>query len=206
MGTNDHKKGNRTKSKRNAEHITALNQKYKEEIDGYKEFAEARRKNRTFRQEDLKSYHDKLFGYIEKCKEEDEPITRAGMMLAMGIDHSVYYRMAGGEYDYRLYEYMDVNNISEDDIFIDENGCQCVTDANGEVVLLIPYGEILQKAELMLEAQTETRLYKSGKVGDIFALKALHGWQDNGNEPQTVNQTLVIASPEQAREAIKLLG
>lgn len=198
-------KGNRTKSGRNTAHITELNRRYKEDLQGYKEFAEARRRNRVFRQEDLKAYHDRLFGYIGKCKEHDEPITRAGMMLAMEIDHSVYYRILGYEYDYRLYEYIDVNNISDDDVFVDENGCQCVLDGNGETVLLIPYSEILQKAELMLEEQTELRLYKSGKVGDIFALKALHGWQDSG-QPQVVNQNLVIASPEQAKEAIALLG
>ena len=74
----------------------------------------------------------------------------------------------------------------------------------GGVVLLIPYSLIIQKALLMIAEQTEERLYSNGRVGDIFALKAQHGWQEE-QSPQTVNQTLVIATEEQAREAIKLL-
>jgi len=61
-GINDYKKGNRTKSERNTKHITALSTRYKEELQGYKEFAENRRKNRTLKQEDIKLYYDKLFG------------------------------------------------------------------------------------------------------------------------------------------------
>ena len=57
---------------------------------------------------------------------------------------------------------------------------------------------------LAVEEQTEERLYSKGRVGDIFSLKAVHGWQED-NTPQTVNQTLVIASPEEAERAIKML-
>ena len=55
-----------------------------------------------------------------------------------------------------------------------------------------------------VEEQTEERLYSKGRVGDIFALKAVHGWEEE-QSPHTVNQTLVIATEEQAREAIKML-
>ena len=57
---------------------------------------------------------------------------------------------------------------------------------------------------LAVEEQTEERLYSKGRVGDIFSLKAVHGWQED-QAPQTVNQTLVIATEEQARKAIDLL-
>ena len=68
---------------------------------------------------------------------------------------------------------------------------------------------MLEKSDLVLESQAESRLYTSSKVGDIFALKSLHGWRDdNGvggvNQIGTVNQ-LVIATEEQARKAIELL-
>ena len=72
------------------------------------------------------------------------------------------------------------------------------------MVWLIAFGELIEKGELLLEAETERRLYKSGKVTDIFALKSLHNWKEE-QSPQTVNQTLVIASAEQARKAIELL-
>lgn len=205
-GVNDHKKGNRTNSRRNTTKIQEYNRRYSEEIDGYKQFAQNRRENRTFRQQDVAKYRERLFSYIERCIEEETPITVAGMLLAMEVDHTSWGKMLAGEYDYRLYEYIDVNNISDDDIFIDENGCQTVTGANGETVLLIPYSVIAEKAMLMKEDMDERRLLEKGRVADIFNMKAMHGWQDDGTQPQTVNQTLVIASPEQAREAIKLLG
>lgn len=206
---NDHRKGNRTNSKRNTSKIAAFSKQYTEDIAAYKEYAEKRRNNRTVRQEDAAGYYDRLFSYINDCKENDEPITRAGMLLALGVDRMTYYRMRDYEYDWRLIEYLDMNDLDYEDIlsnecvFLDENGNPCLTEGDKRI-LLIPFSELIQKAELMQEDQTETRLYKSGKVGDIFALKSLHGWQED-HQPSTVNQNLIIASPEQAREAISLL-
>ena len=125
------------------------------------------------------------------------------MILASGISRATWYEMLAGDYDYRLYQYIDTHNIDEMQK-LDVDGMEAVINSDGEVVLLICYSEILQKAMLMLEEQTEERLYKSGRVGDIFSLKAIHGWREE-QSPQTVNQTLVIATEEQAREAIKLL-
>ena len=65
--------------------------------------------------------------------------------------------------------------------------------------------EIVEKAYLRLQEQIEERLYEKGRVGDIFALKSKHGWNDSGDTPHTVNQTLVIATEEQARRAIECL-
>lgn len=207
---NDHKKGNRTDSKRNTNKITSFSKQYAEDIAAYKEYAEKRRNNRTVRQEDAAGYYDRLFSYINDCKENDEPITRAGMFLALGVDRMTYYRMRDYEYDWRLYEYLDMNDLDCEDIlsnecvFLDENENPCLMEGNKKI-LLIPYSDIIQKAELMHESQTEERLYKSGRVGDIFALKSLHGWDDKSTAPQTVNQNLIIATEEQARRAIELL-
>ena len=56
----------------------------------------------------------------------------------------------------------------------------------------------------MASAERETRLYKRGSVADIFALKAIDGWQDEQNK--VTNQTLVITGGESAEAALKLLG
>lgn len=202
-GVNDHKKGNRTDSKRNTSTIQELNQRYKEDIAGYKEFAEKRRNNRTAKQEECGEYYNRLISYIEECGEKEQPITRADIILTLGVCKDVYYKMKAGELDYRLYEYIETNHISEEDIYINNYGLPATMVDNKEI-LLIPFAELIEKGELLLEAQTEARLYKSGKVGDIFALKSLHGWQEE-QSPQTVNQTLVIATEEQARKAIELL-
>ena len=94
---------------------------------------------------------------------------------------------------------MDVADVPEN---ID--GIPYITEDDGHIVMLITYGAVIQKAVLCKEAQTEERLYDKGRVGDIFSLKALHGWKEDAS-PSTVNQTLVIASEEQARKAIDLL-
>lgn len=202
-GPNAYKKGNRTDSERNTEKIAALSRQYNEEQQAYREYAEARRNSIKFNQAELSRRNNRLQQYIHQCCEDDEPITRAGMILALGVSRDTYYRMRDGELDYRLYEYMSVNGISESDVMLTEGEIPYIV-CEGESILLIPSSVMIQKAELQLEAQTEARLYKSGKVGDIFALKAVHGWQEE-QSPKTLNQTLVIATPEQAREAIAVL-
>ena len=203
IGVNDHKKGNRTSSKRNTERIQALNKAYKEEIDGYKAFAEKRRESVKVKQEDACEYLNRLLTYIEECSKEEKPISRAGIILTLGVSRDTYDRMKVGELDYRLEEYICINSIREEDASINDMGIPYVKQGDKDV-LLIPYSQIIEKAELILERETEERLYKSGRVGDIFSLKALHGWKED-NSPHTVNQTLVLASPEQARKAIELL-
>lgn len=200
---NDYKKGNRTDSKRNTETIQAYNRQFKEELDGYKEFARKRREYKTARQEDCGEYYKRLINYIEESKETGEPITRADIILTLNVSKDVYYRMKAGELDYRLYEFIDTYNISETDIYTNSDGLP-VTLIDNKEILLIPFGELIEKGELLLEAEAERRLYTSSKVGDIFALKSLHGWKED-NTPHTVNQTLVIATEEQARKAIELL-
>ncbi len=203
---NDYKKGNRTDSKRNTDTIQAYNRQFKEELDGYKEFARKRREYKTARQEECGEYYKRLVTYIEECKDKEEPITRADIILRMGIGKDTYYNMKNGNLDYRLIEYIDTHNISEADIYINRDSLP-VTMIDNREILLIPFSELIEKGELLLEAEAERRLYTSSKVGDIFTLKALHGWRDDSGTAQhigTVNQ-LVIASESEARRAIELL-
>ena len=202
-GPNAHKKGNRTKSGRNPQNAININKQFGEEVAAYKEAAEKIRRAKKYKQEDLATIYKRIMDYIADKREQDKPITVSGMILASGISRATWYEMLAGDYDYRLYQYIDTHNIDEMQK-LDVDGMEAVINSDGEVVLLICYSEILQKAMLMLEEQTEERLYKSGRVGDIFSLKAIHGWREE-QSPQTVNQTLVIATEEQAREAIKLL-
>lgn len=206
-GPNAHKKGNRTHTGRNPANAIAFNRQRSDDIGKYKEAAEKARKARKYRQEDLYGIYQRIKGYIkdrvDKPIEDQKPLTVSGMILASGMSKDAWYDMLNGGYDYRLYEYIDLHNIDMDTITDDIDGIPCITDDNG-IILLISHREILQKAMLAIEAQTEERLYSKGRVGDIFSLKAVHGWKED-TAPQTVNQTLVIASEEQARQAINLL-
>ena len=212
-GPNAHKKGNRSNSKRNSTKIQQLTKRYGEEIDEYKRFAEARRNKVTYKQEKTGEVYARIKTYIQDRAEKEKPLTISGLQLAIGCSSEVYYKMKSGEYDYMLEQFLMLNNIDMESVQTTVDGIPAISadlcsDVNMKcsegVVLLIPYSLIIQKALLMIAEQTEERLYSNGRVGDIFALKAQHGWQEE-QSPQTVNQTLVIATEEQAREAIKLL-
>lgn len=202
-GPNAYKKGNRTKGQsRNGKWLAEYSKKESEDIGKYKEAAERRRKKRKYRQEDLIDIIDRINVYIQTQKNEDRPFTVSGMIRAAQVSKSTWYEMLNGDYDYRLIEYCAHHNIDIDTAPIGVT--TTVTDTEGHEVVLITYSEALQKAMLAIEEQTEERLYSKGRVGDIFSLKAVHGWQEE-QSPQTVNQTLVIATEEQARKAIDLL-
>lgn len=202
-GPNAHKKGNRKKGQpRNGKGLAAYSKRESEDIGRYKEAAERRRKKRKYRQEDLIGIIERINAYIQEQKGGDRPFTVSGMIRAAQVSKSSWYEMLAGEYDYRLIEYCDHHNIDLDSI--PTGATTTITDAEGNEVVLITYAEALQKAMLAVEEQTEERLYSKGRVGDIFSLKAVHGWREE-QSPQTVNQTLVIATEEQARKAIDLL-
>lgn len=204
-GENDYKKGNRTKGQpRNGAGLAAYNKAFGESVAYYKKEVEAIRASRKFKQEDVYTVYCRLNDYIKEQRAEERPLTVAGMIKASGLSRGTWYEMAGGDYDYQLPQLIDTYNLVPT---MDIDGLPATeAEINGKkcTILLIMWAEIMQKAMLAIEEQTEERLYSKGRVGDIFALKAVHGWQEEPS-PQTVNQTLVIASPEQAREAIKAL-
>lgn len=201
-GPNAHKKGNRTRTGRNPAAAIEINKQIGQDISRYKEIAENARKARKWKQEDLAGIHERLKRHIEESSEE-KPLTIGGMILASGMNKDSWYAAANGEYDYRLYEYMELHGIDAASASMTDDGIPYISVDN-RVILLICYSEILQKALLMKEAEDERRLLKKGRVADIFNMKALHNWQEE-TSPHTVNQTLVLASPEQARDAIKML-
>lgn len=206
-GVNDYKKGNRTKGQpRNGEGLGNISKAISEDIANYKEIAEKVRRNKKYRQEEVLTVYNRLNAYIERQNKEDRPLTVSGMIKASGINKSTWYDMLGGEHDYMLYQLIDTYNIDISKAYNIDN-IPAITvniDNNNVDILLITWRELLEKAMLSIEEQTEERLYSKGRVGDIFALKAVHDWKEEAS-PQTVNQTLVLASPEQAREAINLL-
>lgn len=204
-GENDYKKGNRTNSKRDSSVMVAASKQFGEDVRRYKEIAEKMRLARKFKQEQVFEVYNRLNGYIEEQRGNDKPLTVAGVIRATGMSRTTWYEMAGGDYDYQLPQLIDTYDL---EATIDIDGIpatEAVIDGKKCTILLIPWSWLVEKAMLAIEEQTEERLYSKGRVGDIFALKAVHGWQEEPS-PQTVNQTLVIASPEQARDAIKALG
>ena len=205
-GPNAHKKGNRTPGQpRNGAGLAEFSRRQSADIEQYREQAEKARRKRRIRMESLAGIMQRLNRYIDEQTEMSEPLTISGLIRAAGVSKSTWYEMLGGDYDYILYQYCDLHSIDLDSLQGDEFGTvPTITDERGAEIPLITPSEALQKAVLAVEEQTERRLYEKGRVGEIFALKAVHGWQED-SQPQTVTNNLVIASPEQAKRAIDLL-
>lgn len=198
---NDYKKGNRTKGNRETTAIQALNAAYKQEIDTYKRMAENRRATRRYRQEDLALYLGRVVEYIESKKDSGKPLTISGVTLAMKVNSEAFKGMRNGEYDYLLDEFITLNGVSEEEWeWIDGYPYW-----NG--VAMFSYSEMLDMVYLMIQDQRETACssLRGNPAGNIFLLKAQQGFRED-EAPQTVNQTLVIADVDKAKEAMKLLG
>ena len=210
-GPNAWKKGNRTNSRRDPSKMEDISKKYSEEIKGYKEYASGRARRIKFPQEMTGEVYRRIRDYVRAKSESELPLTVSGLILALGCSSDTYYRLQAGDMDYLLYQYIDRMEIDLDtiDASIDTMPYVAEPDADLEtmrgVVLLTPYSTLIQKAHLLIAEQTEERLYLKGRVGDIFALKAQHGWQEEEQQARTVNQTLIIADEQQARKAIEML-
>ena len=201
-GPNAHKKGNRTKTGRNPAPAIEINKQIGEDIARYKEIAESVRKSRKWKQEDLSGVYEKIKKYID-ATDDEEPLTVSGMMFHSGMNKDCWYSAVNGEYDYRLYEYIETHNIDINTASIDDEGIPYVINAENEIVMLICWSDVLQKALLYKEHMDERRLLKKGRVADIFNMKAIHGWQEE-QAPHTVNNTLIIGESD-ARKAIDAL-
>ena len=183
-----------------AENLKQLNIDYSKGIDYYKGLVEQRRKNRKVGQEQAFQIYNKVKSYIA---ENNGPITISGMILASDLTKSQWTELKEGAADYDLFAFADAKGI-------DINSCDTYdgmpyTKYKGEDILLLPFSELIEKFYLMHEDELEKRLYEKGRSGDIFALKAKHKWIEEEKAPQTVNQTLVIASPDEAKKALELL-
>lgn len=186
----------------NKERLAKANKTYSEAIKYYKEQAVLHRQNKKYKQEFAYPLYERLKAYIADVRGKDKPITTAGLILASGLTKDYFSRMKTGEFDHDLEVYLDSHDLDE----IKEYDTMPYIEVDGEIILLVPLSEIIGRALLMMEDETETRLYESGRVGDIFALKAKHGWIEEEKAVSAVtNQTLIIASPKEAEEAIKML-
>lgn len=145
----------------------------------------------------------KMAQYVADKHEKEEPLTAAGCAIACGTVRRTIYRYGTGDYDHW--------SLEVEDRYRDK--------LDGEALLIYDYliggahegkkivtlSEVVEHYNEIASAEREQRLYKRGSVADIFALKAVDGWQDDTNKGVT-NQTLVIAGGDSAEAALKLLG
>ena len=179
-------KGNRSDSRRETEHIKHLPKMYSEEIQKYKEYAEARRNSRVYTQESLSEYMQKASDYFIGQDEKGKPYTVAGLLLALDIDRQSWSRIGNGEMDYQLVEYLELHDNPKEP--------------------LIAWSEFHEKCSLTIQAQREERCssLRGNPAGNIFLLKAQNGFRED-DTPNHVTQNLVICDADQARKALELL-
>jgi len=195
---------------RNTGTIESYNQQYKQELDGYKAFAAARRSRRKHTQENVLMLYERAKEYFQLCEDQRRPATIAGLQLALNIDRETWRRANAGELDYLLEEYVTLNNVTDDKItLIDGLPYHLTTDKEtGEIkqVLLVPYSALLEKTSMMIQDQLERNCYtnKGNPAGSIFSLKAQFQWREE-EQPQHIVQNLVVADPEQVKKAAKML-
>ena len=187
-------KGNRTSSKRNTDAIRDLPTMYSEEIQRYRDYAEARKNSRMYTQESMSEYMDKANQYFNEQDRNGKPYTVAGLLLALDINKHSWSRISNGEFDYQLEEYLE----SVDKLSTENDGIPQTP--------LIAWSDFAEKCSLKIQAQREEKCssLRGNPAGNIFLLKAQNGFRED-DSPNHVTQNLVICDGEQARKALELL-
>ena len=153
----------------------------------------------------------RIASYIVNARRQERPLTETGLVVALGVTEKVYKAYASGERDHLQQIGAEARENNADiDIEIDKTlldaDIKAVYDylmANDNSVIVAPYfSNLLQKARLLVTLEREERLAKSGRVGDIFTMKAREHWQD-GTEHKT---NVLQITTRNATEALQLLG
>lgn len=191
--------------KRNTEKISDFSRFEAETLNQYRKYAEARRNRRVYKQEQVGVMLRAFLNYREDKLKHNKPMTVAGTLLALDLNDSFWLKIKNGDYDYLLEEYIEVNNINEEDIYYNDLSVESVL-VNNQEVMLIPFSKLWEKIHLAIQEQREEACSstRGNPAGNIFLLKAQQGFKEE-DSPSYVNQTLVIADKEKALEALKLL-
>ena len=199
--------------KANTDKITMFNTWYSKDIKEYKRFAKNKSNAFRYSQEYLTELTTNIVSYLKGTKESGKPLTIAGFYRSMNIQKKDYYKMKNGDFDWKLYQFMDFNNIQETDIQVFEDGTlgfvEYWLDADGQFFVMNTYSEIIEKALLVLEMQAEERLLSaksnSSISAAIFILKAKFGWSDKPDTNVLIsNSTMNVANKQEADRIFKL--
>ena len=155
----------------------------------------------SYSQEELTVFYDKMWAYVES----NEVITISGCVLAMGINPRAFSRMRCGEFDYRLEQFCAENDISQAQWLYDKRDIPYIIDSNGNRVLMIDYGELIEMFMLLYQNQAEKQVLSNKPVGGIFCLKSQFQWNDKVEEQVQPQERLVICDKAQAEKALDML-
>jgi len=189
-----------------AQKLVKQTQRYKAEMDGYKEMAAKRREHRSCSQEQILDVVNGIDSYFKERDDKGRKYTVAGLLKSIGWNSGMWHNARDGAYDHYLEEFIVVNGVDEKvDSFLYGEDLPCV-NVKGRDVLLIPYSRVVEYADLTIQEQREEMclITKGNPAGPIFLLKSMHDFRESEG-PSTVNNTLVVASKEKADEIMRLL-
>lgn len=185
---------------------------YSKDKEQYKKWAESKRTQTKFTQEFLSEIFYKGKTYIQEHKQTGEPLTVSGLQLALGCNKTDICRMKAGNYDWRLFQFMEYEGITDSDLITEYDEflnmyVDYYIDADGVAYIMLMYSDVIERFYLELEAELEERLYMSNKPnGIIFTLKACFGWKDKPDKENViVRNTVHVATKEEADRSLKEL-
>lgn len=146
----------------------------------------------------------RLACYVVVQRANSEPLTQAGAAIACNVTRMTLHNYSTGKIDSWTIDVEDRyrDTLPEDAVPIYDYLIGGHHDGKKQV----PVSLVVTQYNEIAAMEREERLYKRGSVADIFALKAVDGWQDaQTNESGIVNNTLVI-SGDSAEKALELLG
>jgi hypothetical protein len=157
---------------------------------------------------DLMAY--RLAEYIAVCKQNERPLTETGLYIALDIDNTVWKAYLNGERDYIGIAKLDARETEEEiqialnryrtnsnedlqywhSVLIgtansinDSNDNNDINDIN-----TLALSKVCKKARQLISLEREERLATSGKVADIYTMKAREGedWQETAQRTEHV--------------------
>lgn len=144
-----------------------------------------------------------IANYVFLQQNNGKPLTAAGCAIACGLRRETLYVYARGDIDHHVEELEDMYRTS-----IPEGAIPIYDYLIGgahEGAKKIYLSDVVNQYKEIPAMEREERLYERGGVADIFALKAVDGWQDESKMANTVNNTLIV-NGESAEKALELLG
>ena len=211
--------GRSIRSEKQQAHFEQADKQYKEDLENAKAFLRKSSSGSKPRYNNPHLIAYKLAQYIVTCQQNDKPLTEAGLRVALSIDRKQYKAYLNGDRDYIYTAQMEaVQSEAEIQLQIDkykqiENiqalyhyllGDEVLDDSNIIENKALAMSTPLQKARQLISLDREERLATSGKVSDIYTMKAREGedWQETAQRTEHIIQ---IGS-NNALEALAQLG
>lgn len=166
-------------------------------------------REKKFRARQLPMYDDghelaaRMATYVALQRGAEKPLTQAGCAIACNTTRMTIFNYGSGDYDKYCQEIEDEyrSELTEEAKPIYDY----LIGGPHEGAKRIYLSDVVSQYNELAAMEREQRLYEKGRVADIFAMKAVDGWQDETRTAGTVNNTLVI-SGDSAEKALELLG